>query len=455
MQYTGRFQVAFRGPAGVMRTLPDTVETWGHLLSGNYMNEDVREEINDVAGILCRKADTMAQKREDEIVMVVWEHLSPLALVLLDCINGIARAYPVLEIAVALELNFSVSDSVGYYSYYSAAGENTICPARAGTDAEGLQDFLNAENQAKGELDVLLQYKGADGSGHLVNLWDVDNVLDIPIGSNGLSGCSESDVHMAFEEGLLFLLRCDIDGIWTYITPDDEIAERYEEARWDDECEDELADIFQLLTLSDAGKSVAWRGAAEELTEGLQQVYPDIAFCVKQLGKQLLLSDEEGNEYYFGGNITIKNVYENIAWGFPSSADWVPFRKMGICETNDEGDKDDIPILSKALDRRKLEAEMGRPFDQVDRVVVPGSTFVLTGRFWHCGDDREKIQALIVEKGGRSTGSVSGKTTYLVIGDLGDFGARKIEQVEQQNAKGKNIKIIREEDLFQVLECGE
>ena len=93
MQYTGRFQVAFRGPAGVMRTLPDTVETWGHLLSGNYMNEDVREEINDVAGILCRKADTMAQKREDEIVMVVWEHLSPLALVLLDCINGIARAF--------------------------------------------------------------------------------------------------------------------------------------------------------------------------------------------------------------------------------------------------------------------------------------------------------------------------------------------------------------------------
>ena len=42
-----------------------------------------------------------------------------------------------------------------------------------------------------------------------------------------------------------------------------------------------------------------------------------------------------------------------------------------------------------------------------------------------------------------------------MIGDLGDFGARKIEHVEQQNAKGKNIKIIREEDLFQALERGE
>ena len=112
-------------------------------------------------------------------------------------------------------------------------------------------------------------------------------------------------------------------------------------------------------------------------------------------------------------------------------------------------------FLYRGPGRNALERQMGRPFDQVDRVVVPGSTFVLTGRFWHCGDDREKIQALIVEKGGRATGSVSGKTTYLVIGDLGDFGARKIEHVEQQNTKGKNIKIIREEDLFQALERGE
>ena len=112
-------------------------------------------------------------------------------------------------------------------------------------------------------------------------------------------------------------------------------------------------------------------------------------------------------------------------------------------------------FLYRGPGRNALERQMGRPFDQVDCVVVSGSTFVLTGRFWHCSDDREKIQALIVEKGGRATGSVSGKTTYLVIGDLGDFGARKIEHVEQQNAKGKNVKIIREEDLFRALECGE
>lgn len=58
-------------------------------------------------------------------------------------------------------------------------------------------------------------------------------------------------------------------------------------------------------------------------------------------------------------------------------------------------------------------------------------------------------------EGGRTTGAVSGKTTYLVVGDLGGFGVKKIEQAALQNAKGKNVKIIGEEELFQALESGE
>lgn len=111
--------------------------------------------------------------------------------------------------------------------------------------------------------------------------------------------------------------------------------------------------------------------------------------------------------------------------------------------------------LYRGAGRKALEKQMGRPFDQVEQVVLSGSTFVLTGVFWHCGDDREKIQALIAKKGGRTTGAVSGKTTYLVVGDLGGFGVKKIEQVALQNAKGKNVKIIGEEELFQALESGE
>ncbi len=92
------------------------------------------------------------------------------------------------------------------------------------------------------------------------------------------------------------------------------------------------------------------------------------------------------------------------------------------------------------------------PFDRVPAVTIPGSAFVLTGEFAHCGNDREAIKAKIQDKGGRCTQAISGKTNYLVIGSLGDFGARKLEQVQEQRAKGKNIQIIREEDLVCALE---
>ena len=92
------------------------------------------------------------------------------------------------------------------------------------------------------------------------------------------------------------------------------------------------------------------------------------------------------------------------------------------------------------------------PFDRVPAVTIPGSAFVLTGEFAHCGNDREAIKAKILEKGGRCTQAVSGKTSYLVIGSFGDYGARKLEQVQAQRAKGSAIKIIREEDLFAALE---
>lgn len=91
------------------------------------------------------------------------------------------------------------------------------------------------------------------------------------------------------------------------------------------------------------------------------------------------------------------------------------------------------------------------PFDHVSSVTISGSTFVLTGTFEHENDDREKIAKRITAKGGRVTTAVSGKTNYLVIGALGGFGERKIEQAEEQRAKGKTIRIIREDDLFRAL----
>lgn len=105
-------------------------------------------------------------------------------------------------------------------------------------------------------------------------------------------------------------------------------------------------------------------------------------------------------------------------------------------------------------ERRQQAAEKMKtvPFDKIDVVTVKGNTFVLTGDFSHCNDDRDAIKELIVAQGGRCTGAVSGKTNYLVIGSLGGFGEKKIEDVQAQREKGKDIKIIREDDLFAALE---
>ena len=49
-------------------------------------------------------------------------------------------------------------------------------------------------------------------------------------------------------------------------------------------------------------------------------------------------------------------------------------------------------------------------------------------------------------------GEHRGKTNYLVIGSLENFGAKKVEQARELQRKGQDIQIIREEDLFRSLE---
>ena len=103
--------------------------------------------------------------------------------------------------------------------------------------------------------------------------------------------------------------------------------------------------------------------------------------------------------------------------------------------------------------KKAVEAKLAKvPFDRVSSVTVSGSAFVLTGDFEKSPEDRDAVKRLIEAKGGRCTGSISGKTNYLVIGALGGFGERKIEQIQEQRAKGKDIKIIREADLMAALE---
>lgn len=103
------------------------------------------------------------------------------------------------------------------------------------------------------------------------------------------------------------------------------------------------------------------------------------------------------------------------------------------------------------LAQRRKERDILDGVCQKIDVAVSGSTFVLTGDFAHCNNDRDKVKALIESKGGRCTGAVSGKTSYLVIGSRGGFGEKKVEKAQALQEQGKDIKIIMEDTLFQFL----
>lgn len=110
------------------------------------------------------------------------------------------------------------------------------------------------------------------------------------------------------------------------------------------------------------------------------------------------------------------------------------------------------PYALRGYDAAPQEQMEAVPFDDGAAVSISGKTFVLTGDFAHDENDRDRVSWRITAKGGRVTTAVSGKTNYLVIGKRGNFGQKKVVQAKEQKAKGSDIKIIREDDLFRVLE---
>ena len=87
-----------------------------------------------------------------------------------------------------------------------------------------------------------------------------------------------------------------------------------------------------------------------------------------------------------------------------------------------------------ALSRERLE-------NQSDR--LKGATIVISGTFNHHSRDEYKL--LIEQNGGKNTGSVSAKTSYLLAGE--NMGPAKLEK-----AKKLGIKIISETDFLEMIQ---
>lgn len=87
-----------------------------------------------------------------------------------------------------------------------------------------------------------------------------------------------------------------------------------------------------------------------------------------------------------------------------------------------------------------------------DKIDINGKFFVVTGEF-ELGD-RDFVVSKLESLGGINRKSVSGKTDYLIVGDLGSsdwtsthYGT-KIKKAKELQLQGKNITIISESDFF-------
>ena len=74
---------------------------------------------------------------------------------------------------------------------------------------------------------------------------------------------------------------------------------------------------------------------------------------------------------------------------------------------------------------------------------LDGATIVISGTFTH--HSRDEYRQMIEQHGGKNTGSVSAKTTYLLAGE--NMGPAK-----QEKARKLGIKIISEEDFLQMIQ---
>ncbi|WP_432629229.1 NAD-dependent DNA ligase LigA [Brotaphodocola sp.] len=98
-------------------------------------------------------------------------------------------------------------------------------------------------------------------------------------------------------------------------------------------------------------------------------------------------------------------------------------------------------LVDDLLAELTIEQEAGN----TETVIFAGMTFVITGSVTHFAN-RKELQAVIEARGGKATGSVTSKTTYLINNDVASNSSKN------KKAKELGIPILSEEDFLKLLE---
>jgi DNA ligase (NAD+) len=96
------------------------------------------------------------------------------------------------------------------------------------------------------------------------------------------------------------------------------------------------------------------------------------------------------------------------------------------------------------LERLLEEITIEKPEENNNAQIFEGMNFVITGSVEHFAN-RNEVKAVIEERGGKVTGSVTSKTNYLINNDTTSNSSKN------KKAKELNIPIISEADFLEML----
>ncbi|MFN7488879.1 MAG: NAD-dependent DNA ligase LigA [Chryseotalea sp.] len=148
-----------------------------------------------------------------------------------------------------------------------------------------------------------------------------------------------------------------------------------------------------------------------------------------------------------------KTVAEKLAWHFQSVDTLSKASKEDLLKAPDVGEKIAESVLEFFKDEKNkieiqrlrdagLAMETKQTSYEASSTILGGKSFLISGVFKNY--EREQLQELIQQNGGRIVSSVSGKLDYLVAGE--NMGPSKKEKAEKLG-----VKIIDEDTITQML----
>lgn len=99
---------------------------------------------------------------------------------------------------------------------------------------------------------------------------------------------------------------------------------------------------------------------------------------------------------------------------------------------------------NRSVDELLAELTIEQEPERQEEAVLAGETFVITGSVEHFAN-RKELQEVIEARGGKVTGSVTAKTTYLINNDVTSNSSKN------KKAKDLGIPIISEEDFLKII----